>query len=52
MTKVNDSPLSFVAESFILDFVVVLDVPLDINFVYVYFLIGVNGRFIKFVNMA
>ena len=42
VTKVNDSQLSFVAESSILDFAVVLDASLDINGVYMYFMVGRN----------
>ena len=52
VTKVNDCPLYFVAESSILDFVVVLAVCLDINCLYMYFMIGVNSLFIEFVNMT
>ena len=52
LTKVNDSLLFFVAESSILYFVVDLDVPLDVNCAYMYFLIDVNSLFIKFVNMT
>ena len=36
-TKVNDSPLSFVAESSIIDFMVGLDAPRDISCVYMCF---------------
>ena len=49
--KANGSPLYFVAESSILDFVVVLDASLDIDFVYMYFMIGANSLVIEFVNI-
>lgn len=45
--KINDSLLSFVVESSILDSVVVLDPSLD-----VYFMLGVNSLFIKFLNIT
>ena len=44
--------LRLVAESSILDFVVVLAASLDINCLYMYFVIGVNSLFIGFVNMT
>ena len=50
--KVNDKRLHFVAESSILDFVVILAASLDINCLYMYFMIGVNSLFIEFVNMT
>ena len=50
--KVNDCPLHFFAESSIIDFVVVLAASLDINCLYMYFIIGVNSLFIEFVNMT
>ena len=46
VTKVNDFLLSFVADSF--DLVVVLDATLDINCVYMYFVI-LCSLFIKFL---
>ena len=42
--------LRLVAESSILDFVVVLAASLDINCLHMYFMIGVNSLFIEFVN--
>ena len=52
--RVNNFPLCFVAESSILDLVVVLDASLEINCVYIYkdFMKGVNSLYIKFVNMT
>ena len=50
VAKVNDSPLSFVAESSFLDFLLVLDASLGISCVCMCFMIGVNDLFIKFVN--
>ena len=50
--KVNSCPLYFVADSSVLDFVVVLAASLDINCLYMYFMIGVNSLFIEFVNMT
>ena len=44
--------LRLVAECSILDFVVVLAASLDINCLYMYFMIGVNSLFIEFVNMT
>ena len=41
--KVNDYPLYFIAESSILNFVVVLAASLDINCLYIHFMIGVNS---------
>ena len=52
VTKVNDCPLAFIVVSYILDFVIVLDVSLDINCVYMYFMISVNSLFIENVCMA
>ena len=52
VTKVNGCPLYFVADSSVLDFVVVLDASLVINCLYMYFMIGVNSLFIEFVNMT
>ena len=51
MTKVKGCPLYFVADSSVLDFIVVLAASLDINCLYMYFMIGVNSLFIEFVNM-
>ena len=48
VTKVNGCPLYFV----VLDFVVVLADSLDVNCLYMYFMIGVNSLFIEFVNMT
>ena len=50
--KVNDYLLHFVAESSILNFVVVLAASLDISCLYMYFMIGVNSLFMEFVNMT
>ena len=50
--KVNDCPLAFIVVSYILDFVIVLDVSLGINCVYMYFMISVNSLFIGKVCMA
>ena len=52
VTKVNGCHLYFFAESTVLDFVVVLAASLDINCLYMYFMIGVNSLFIEFVNMT
>ena len=41
--KVNDYPLYFIAESSILNFVVVLAASLDINCLYIHFMIGANS---------
>ena len=51
VTKVNGYPLYFVADSSVLDFVVVLADSLAINCLYMYFMIGVNSPFIEFVSM-
>ena len=50
--KINDCPLAFIVVSYILDFVIVLDVSLGINCVYMYFMISVNSLFIEKVCMA
>ena len=50
--KANNYPLYFLVESSILDFVVVPASSLDINCVYMYFMISVNSLFIEFVNMT
>ena len=50
--NVNDCPLAFIVVSYILDFVIVLDVSLGINCVYMYFMISVNSLFIEKVCMA
>ena len=52
VTKVNGCPLYFVAGSSVLDFVVVLADSLDVNFLYMYFIIGVNSIFVEIVNMT
>ena len=52
VTKINGCPLYFVAGSSVLDFVVVLADSLDVNCLYMYFMIGVNSLFIEFVNMT
>ena len=44
--------LILVAQSSILDFVVVLAASLDINCLYMYCMIGANSLFIEFVNMT
>ena len=50
--KANNYPLYFLVESSILDFVVVPASSLDINCLYMYFMISVNSLFIEFVNMT
>ena len=52
VTKINSCLLYFVAGSSVLDFVVVLAASLDINCLYMYFMIGVKSLFIEFVNMT
>ena len=52
VTKVKGCPLYFVAESSILDFVIVLAAFMDINCLYMYFMIAVNSLFTEFVNMT
>ena len=52
MTKVKFCPFYFVSGNSVLDFVVVLAASLDINCLYMYFMIGVNSLFIEFVNMT
>ena len=51
VTKVNGCSFYFVADSSVLDLVVVLAASLDINCLYMFFMIGVNSLFIEFVNM-
>ena len=48
----RDSLWTIVAESYILDFSVVLAASPDANCLHVYFIIGLNSLFIEFVNMA
>ena len=52
VTKIDSCLLYFVAGSSVLDFVVVLAASLDIDCLYMYFIIGVNSLFIEFVNMT
>ena len=44
--------LRLIAESSILDFLVVLAASLDINFLYRYFMIVVNSLFLEFINLT